>query len=65
MFRKYDDWKLDTPDNHVNEIGKCKQCELVVYKEQDHIRLSEGLFHNDCFWEYEAIRTYEEEFEWN
>jgi hypothetical protein len=61
LIKGYDDWKLDTPDNHVVEIGECCYCEYVIYEGEDHVDFTEGLFHSECWWEFEDNRIYEEE----
>jgi len=49
----YDEWKLDTPDNHVKSVGKCSYCGLPVYDVEKKLVLLEGTYHMDCWWEKE------------
>ena len=48
MIRGYDAWKLDTPDNHVVEIGECPVCGYVIYKGEDHVEIDMVPHHTDC-----------------
>lgn len=58
---KYDDWKLDTPDNHLEVIGECAYCGRDIYKGEPNVSFSEGNFHTDCWWEREDEELLEEE----
>lgn len=51
-MNNYDDWKLDTPDNHVQVIGRCPHCDLDVYRQEFSFNvIDEGIFHEECFFE--------------
>jgi hypothetical protein len=56
MSRDYDDWKLDTPDNHEKIFCNCDQCGEPIYIGEDYIEIStvDENVHSegDCFEEY-------------
>ena len=56
-MRGYDDWKLDTPDNHLVEIAEeCPGCGFPIYEQESHV------FHTDCsFYHTECVSQENEE----
>lgn len=53
MIRGYDDWKLDTPDNHVKVMGECPVCECDIYHGEDAVARNFQYYHEDCFYQFE------------
>jgi hypothetical protein len=52
LIKNYDDWKLDTPDNHLKVKGICCHCDQELYGGEEAFRVEDGLLHEDCFEEY-------------
>jgi hypothetical protein len=52
----YDDWKLDTPDNHEKVFCYCDECNDPIYVGDDYIKLGyDGAClcsETDCFEQY-------------
>jgi hypothetical protein len=51
-LNNYDNWKLDTPDNHLKPVAHCCHCWNELYEGEDAFRVEDGLLHEDCFEEY-------------
>lgn len=52
MLRRYDEWKLDTPDNHLKPITYCVHCEQEIYSGEYVYKVEDGHVHEDCFSDY-------------
>jgi hypothetical protein len=49
-MKNYDDWKLDTPDNHLKPSGKeCEECGYEIHIGEEYKQTNRGSFHYDCF----------------
>ncbi|MEC0276917.1 hypothetical protein [Peribacillus frigoritolerans] len=49
-MNNYDDWKLDTPDNHVKQIYTCEQCVGAINLGDSFISTKDHyVVHDDCF----------------
>jgi hypothetical protein len=53
-MRDYDDWKLDTPDNHVEVHCVCDHCGQFIYKGElyKYIPMYSDRVHEDCLSDY-------------
>lgn len=49
----YDDWKLDTPDNHLKHCATCVHCNDSIYVGEDYILTTlDEVVHFECFDQY-------------
>jgi hypothetical protein len=48
LIRGYDDWKLDTPDNHLKRVGLCECCGYEVYEGEDYDTDGLTYYHFEC-----------------
>lgn len=54
MIFGYDDWKLDTPDNHVKTVCECDYCGKDIYEGEEYIEVycRNDCVHEECFEDY-------------
>lgn len=49
---QYDNWKLDTPDNHLKLFCHCEVCGKEIYIGEEYLEIGNDNIHEDCFDEY-------------
>jgi hypothetical protein len=54
-MKGYDDWKLDTPDNHLKVYCHCDYCGNEIYEDDEYIEINDGSkfhYNGDCYDDY-------------